>query len=132
MSDAQELADRYVEVWNERDDDERRRRIAALWVTNGVHYVAAREARGYTELEQRITGSHEKNVVLAGNRFRAAKDARALRDVITFHWEMLPAHDDTVLAIGLEFLVVNAEGRILTDYQFVLGQERPPAQSLAG
>jgi len=25
-----------------------------------------------------------------------------------------------VLAVGLEFLVVNAEGRIVTDYQFVL------------
>lgn len=122
MSRAQELADRYVEVWNERETETRRQQIAALWVTGGAHYVGTREARGYTELEQRIAGSHEKNVVLAGNRFRAARDACALRDVITFHWEMLPARGDTVLAVGLEFLVVNAEGRIVTDYQFVLPQ----------
>jgi hypothetical protein len=128
MSDPQKLANQYVEVWNERDAEERRLRIAALWVANGAHYVGTRKAHGYKELEERITGSHEKNVVLSGNRFRAVKDARALRDVITFHWEMLPAHGDTVLAIGLEFLVVNAVGRIVTDYQFVLGQEQPPAQ----
>lgn len=120
MSDPQELANQYAEVWNERDAEERRQRIAALWAADGVHYVGTREARGYRELEERITGSHEKNIVLLGNRFRAVNDARALRDIITFHWEMLPAHGDTVLATGLEFLVMNADGRIVADYQFVL------------
>jgi hypothetical protein len=132
MSDPQALADRYVEAWNERDAGERRQRIAALWVTDGVHYVGAREARGYKAIEERITGSHEKNVALAGNRFRAVKDASALRDVITFHWEMLSAHDDAVLAVGLEFLVLNAEERIVIDYQFIPGQAQPPVQGRVG
>jgi hypothetical protein len=61
-----------------------------------------------------------KNVRDGGHRFRAAKDARALRDVVTFHWEMLPADSEEVVATGIEFLIVDGEGRILIDYQFVL------------
>ena len=118
MLDPQTLADRYVAVWNEKDEARRRDAIASLWVPNGQHYVQGREAQGYEPLEKRIRGSHEKNVRDDGNRFRAAPGARRLRDVVTFYWEMLPANGDTVLVRGLEFLIVDDEGRILIDYQF--------------
>lgn len=118
MLDPQTLADRYVAVWNEKDEERRRDAIAALWVPDGQHFVAAREARGYPDLEKRIRGSHEKNVRDDGNRFRAAPGARRLRDVVTFYWEMLPTDADTVLVRGLEFLILNDEDRILVDYQF--------------
>jgi hypothetical protein len=118
MIDAQTLADRYVAVWNERDDGARRAAIAALWIPDGQHYVQGREARGHEALERRVRGSHEKNVRDDGNRFRAAKDARRLHDVVTFHWEMLPAGSETVLARGLEFLIIRDDGHILVDYQF--------------
>jgi hypothetical protein len=121
MLDPQTLADRYVAVWNETDETRRRDAIAALWVANGQHFVAGREVQGYAELEKRIRGSHEKNVRNDGNRFRAVPGARRLRDVVTFHWEMLPANADTVLARGLEFLIIDDEGRILVDYQFFPG-----------
>ena len=71
-------------------------------------------------LEERIKGSHEKNVRDGGNRFRAAPDARAVHDVVTFHWEMLPADRDEVVAKVSNFSIVNAEGRIRVDYQFPL------------
>jgi hypothetical protein len=118
MLDAQTLADRYVAVWNERDEGNRRAAIAALWVPDGQHYVKGQEARGLDALEKRVRGSHEKNVRDNGNRFRAASDARRLHDVVTFHWQMLPADRETVLATGLEFLIIGDDGRILVDYQF--------------
>jgi hypothetical protein len=118
MLDAQALADRYVAVWNERDEGSRRTAIAALWVPEGQHYVQGQEVRGHDALEKRIRGSHEKNVRDNGNRFRAARNARRLHDVITFHWEMLPADSETVSVRGLEFLVIADDGRILADYQF--------------
>jgi hypothetical protein len=118
MLDPQTLADRYVAVWNEADEKRRRDAISALWVPNGQHFVEGRQARGYEELEKRVRGSHEKNVKENGNRFRAAPGARRLHDVVTFHWEMLPANGDTVLVRGLEFLIIDDEGRILVDYQF--------------
>ena len=118
MLDPQTLADRYVAVWMEEDPERRRRQIAELWVPDGQHYVGERAARGYEALEQRISGSHERNVRENGHRFRAARDARALRDIVTFHWEMLPAGEERVLGRGFEILTLNGDGRILVDYQF--------------
>lgn len=120
MHNAQAIADSYVAVWNEADPARRRLAIAEIWAPDGEHFVDVREARGYDALEKRIIGSHEKNVRDGGHRFRAAPDARTLRDVVTFHWEMLPADSDEVVARGLEILIVNDWGRIVTDYQFVL------------
>jgi len=120
MLDAQELADRYVAVWNEADAESRRQQIGALWAPDGHHYVDVREAHGHAELEQRISGSHNRSVRDGGHRFRAAKDARTLHDLVTFHWEMLAAAEDGVVARGFEVLRVDAEGRILVDYQFIV------------
>jgi hypothetical protein len=118
MIDPQMIADRYVAVWNETDEMRRRDSIAALWVPNGQHFVQDRKAQGYEELENRVRGSNEKNVRDDGNRFRAVPGARHLPGVVTFYWEMLPANADTVLVKGLEFLIINDEGRVLVDYQF--------------
>jgi len=118
MDSAQQLADRYVAVWNETDAERRRQTIADLWIPEGEHYAGAREVRGYAALEERIRGSHEKSVRDGGHRFRAVKDAQALRDVVTFHWEMAPAESEKVAASGFIFLLVDGHGRIRVDYQF--------------
>lgn len=120
MSDAQALAEKYVAVWNEADAERRRQQIAALWVSEGQHYVDMRKAFGYAALEQRIIDSHNKNVRDRGYQFRAAKDARTLQDIAIFHWEMLSAAEERAIARGLEVVRVNAEGRILVDYQFIV------------
>lgn len=116
MLDAQTLADRYVVAWNERDADRRRNAIAALWSPDALRHSEARE---YEILAKRLLGPHETNVARDGNRFRAVRNARRLSDVVTFRWEMLPADSETVLASGLEFLIVDDEGRILLDHPFV-------------
>jgi len=117
---AQDLAARYAAVWNESDAATRREMIAGLWRPDGLHFVKDREARGYADLDRRIVGAYQKNVRDNGNRFRARADAQRLRDVVTFTWEMVPAGADTVLAIGLEVLVLDGEDRIVTDYQFII------------
>ncbi len=119
MHNAQALADRYVAVWNESDATRRRSAIAEVWTPTGEHYVGTREVRGHDALEARVAGSHEKNVRERGCRFRAVQDARALHDALIFHWEMLPGDRDEVLATGMIVLILDGEGRIRTDYQFV-------------
>jgi len=92
-----------------------------LWTENGEHYVKEREVRGYEQLYVRVAGSYEKNVLGNGFRFRAARDAQKLRDVVTFHWEMIRPQTGEVLATGLEVLRLDADGKILVDYQFIVG-----------
>jgi hypothetical protein len=118
--DAQQLADRYAAVWNESDPAARRDAIARLWLPDGVHYVAGREARGHAALEERIIGSYEKNVRDRGFKFRAVKNAQALRSIVTFNWEMIRLGSPEVVAVGLEFLEVDAEDHIVRDYQFIV------------
>ena len=118
MLDAQALADRYVAAWNEPDAISRSSAIAALWAPDALGHERAREPRGYGALGKLILGSPERNGGESGIRYRAAPTARLRGDVVTFRWEMLLAESETVLASGLEFLVVDNDGRILIDHPF--------------
>jgi len=119
MLDAQTLADRYVAAWNEPDATKRFIAIAALWAPDARRDGGARQPRGLGALGKLALGSAEKNGGQDGIRFRAAPSARRRRDVVTFRWEMLLAGSETVLASGLEFLIVDDEGLILVDHPFV-------------
>ena len=118
--DAQQLADRYAAVWNEPDPAVRRAEIEQLWRPDGEHFVKTKEARGYAALEERVSGAYDKNVRIGGHTFRAVRNAQGLHDVITFNWEMIEPATLEVLAVGLEFLRVDADGRIVSDHQFIV------------
>jgi ketosteroid isomerase-like protein len=134
---ATELARRYFALWNEPDADRRRRMIAELWTEDGRHIlqppqeireIAARpgialpailEARGYEQIEARAASAYEHWVGSEGLSFRGRDDAERLGDVVKFHWEAV-AKDGEVFAVGLNFLVLAADGRIERDYTFVV------------
>jgi hypothetical protein len=50
--------------------------------------------------------------------FRRRDDVERLHDVVKFHWEAV-SPDGEVTAVGLDFLVLGAEGRIRRDYVFI-------------
>ena len=134
---AAEVAEKYLALWNERDSDQRRRLIAELWTQDGRHIlqppqeiraIAARpgialtailEARGYEEIETRVASAYEHWVGSEGLSFRGRDDAERLGDVVKFHWEAV-AGDGQVFGVGLNFLVLAADGRIERDYTFVV------------
>ena len=47
-------------------------------------------------------------------------EAQALHGVVTFNWEMIRPATGEVLAVGLEFLQIDADGRITSDFQFIV------------
>ena len=132
-----DLAERYVTLWNEPDADRRRRMISELWVEDGRHLLqppqeiraiaaqpglgltAILEARGYAEIEARAASAYEHWVGFEGLSFRGRDDAERLGDVVKFHWEAV-AKDGEVSGVGLNFLVLAADGRIERDYTFVV------------
>ena len=134
---AAELAEKYVALWNEPDADRRRRMIAELWTEDGRHIlqppqeirvIAARpgiaimailEARGYEEIEARAASAYDHWVGSEGLSFRGGDDAERLGDVVKFHWEAI-AKDGETFAVGLNVLVLAADGRIKRDYTFVV------------
>jgi hypothetical protein len=134
---AAKLAEKYVALWNEPDADRRRGMIAELWTEEGRHILqppqeiraiaagpgialtAILEARGYGEIEARAASAYEHWVASEGLSFRVRDDADRLGDVVKFHWEAV-AKDGEVFAVGLNFLVLAADGRIERDYTFVV------------
>jgi hypothetical protein len=63
--------------------------------------------------------SYERFIASGEYDFRRRGDAERLRDVVKLSWEMVSTEDDSVAGVGLEFLVIDAEGRIRSDYQFI-------------
>ena len=118
MFDVQALADSYVAAWNETSADRRRAAIAALWAPERRHEAGSRSAPGFGALGRLIAAPREGRAGEEGLRLRAVQNAQRRRDVVTFRWEMMLG-DSVVLASGIEFLVVDEEGRILSDLPFV-------------
>jgi hypothetical protein len=134
---AAELAEKYISLWNEPDAGRRRRMITELWREDGTHILqppqeiraaaaqpglaltAILTARGYEEIEARATSAYEHWVDSEGLSFRARGDAARLGDVVKFHWEAV-AKNGELFGVGLNFLVLAADGRIDRDYTFVV------------
>ena len=117
MLNAQALADLYVAAWNEPDAAKRSSALAALWSPEAV---GDKGPRGYAALTRLTPATPGKSVRREGVRYRAAPSARLRGDVVTFRWEMLLAESETVLASGLEFLIVDDDGHILAEHPFAL------------
>jgi hypothetical protein len=133
---AEQLADRYLALWNEPDADRRGRIIAELWTEDGsqilqppqemraiaaspgIGLAATLEARGHAELEARAATSYEHWVGTEGLSFRGRDDVDGFGDVAKFHWEAV-TRDGEVAAVGLVFVVLAADGRIQRDYVFI-------------
>jgi hypothetical protein len=136
--DPNELADRYVALWNEPDRDRRREAVRTLWLEDGAHIlqppqevreIAARpgigltarlEAQGHAALEARATSAYEEFIAPGRFSFRRRDNVERLADVVKFNWEMVST-DGEVAGVGLEFLVLAPDGRIQRDYQFIEG-----------
>ncbi|MEV0182747.1 hypothetical protein AB0I54_26115 [Streptomyces sp. NPDC050625] len=134
--DPQSLSERYIGVWNEPDPEIRRKTVHDLWVEDGLHILrppqdmhdtavglgfstAVLEARGHEEVYARVERAYEEFVAPGTYCFRIQQAPRLLRDVVTFRWESFHREEDRVTGGGLEFLVLDEEGRIRLDYQFV-------------
>jgi hypothetical protein len=133
--DAQDLAARYIGLWNEPDPETRRKTVHALWAEDGQHILlppqqmhdqavglgftsAALEARGHDELHARVSRAYEEFVAPGTYEFRIQEAPRQLRDVITFRWESFHREEGQVTGGGRDFLVLDDTGRIRFDYQF--------------
>lgn len=134
-STTRDLVARYVGVWGEADAEQRRKAIETLWVEEGIHVLhppeeirtaaaglgfaaSTLEATGYDELEARVARSYEEFVAGGDYVFRPRDNAVRLKDLVKFSWEMVATANDEVVGEGLEILLVNADHRIVADYQF--------------
>ena len=116
---AQEFVERYVAVWNEPDERTRRARVAELWALDGAHFTNTSESHGHDAIAARIARAFDRFVGSRGFRFRALNGVDAHHDTVKFYWAMVPESGGMVSAVGSDFIVLDGEGRIRADYQFI-------------
>ena len=119
MGYAADLVNRYVELWNETDEEKRRKAIAELWTVDASHFSPSLEAHGHAALERRIRSAHERFVGHGRYVFTAIDNVDSHHGTVKFNWAMRPANGGDAVTIGFEFLLLDADGRIRVDYQFI-------------
>jgi hypothetical protein len=103
-----------------RDPPERRRQqIEVHRQGRSVPFRRGRQRRAAQEIEARPASAYEHWVGSEGLSFGGRDDAERLGDVVKFHWKAV-AKDGEAFAVGLNFLVLPADGRIERGYTFVV------------
>jgi hypothetical protein len=115
-----DFVDRYVALWNEPDADVRRRTIEELWAPDGSNYTPAMQAVGYEALDARVTSAYETYVGSGKYTFRPHVPAVGHHGVVKVIWEMVTDPEEEIASIGIEFLVLDDQGRIASDHQFIV------------
>jgi hypothetical protein len=74
--------------------------------------------RGHEELDARVARAYEMFVATGEMRFELGGAARRLRDVVKLEW-VARSPDGEAVGGGTDLLVLDADGRVSVDYQFV-------------
>jgi hypothetical protein len=114
-----DFVDRYVAMWNDRDAEQRKKTIAELFTHDGANYTRSLASHGLDQLQARVTAAYDHYVGTGDHIFRLATTPSAHHDVMKLTWEMVRVDTGDVAQVGLEFLVLDDEGRIRCDYQFL-------------
>jgi hypothetical protein len=119
MTTIEELTARYVAVWNEPDAATRDAGVAALWSADARACTSANEYVGVDAITGRVATAYEKFVAGQGYVFRSLGPAETHHDGVRIRWEMAPSAGGDAVSGGAQFLLLDADGRIRLDYQFI-------------
>jgi hypothetical protein len=119
MEDFHRLAENYISVWNEKDDDSRRKRIEELWTENGEYVFPQAILKGHEAILAGVTDAFG-HYGAKGLKFRLRENASpdANHHSVRFGWELVNPENGKVTMAGVDFVIVDDTGRIISDHQF--------------
>lgn len=107
MTNAPEIAARYVALWNETDAERRRDLIARNWTENASYVDPLMRGEGHDGIGALIAAVHQR---FPGHRFAVRGEADAHDDRVRFSWS-LGAEGAPPVAHGTDFAVLAPDGR---------------------
>lgn len=113
----EERVDRYLALWN-ADDDARHRLIEQVWAVDCSYLDHSCVARGQQDVEALIAKAH-RSFADNGVSLRPARNADGHHRAVRFNWTAVPADGGPAAASGLEFLLLDENGQVRADYQFI-------------
>jgi hypothetical protein len=108
MTDAVNIAERYIDLWNETDAQNRRKMIASAWTEDAIYVDPLMKGQGHGEIDALIGAVHQR---FPGHRFTLKGTPDGHGDRLRFSWT-LGAPDAAPVAHGTDFAVVAADGRL--------------------
>lgn len=115
-----ELAQRYIDAWNETEPTRRRTLIEQLWTADGSYTDPLVDVAGWDQLDATIGAVQGQ---FPGYAFRLAGAVDGHHDVLRFSWELGPPDaPDTV--VGFDVATV-ADGRLSAVHGFL---DKVPAE----
>jgi len=114
-----EFIDRYVAMWQEPDEESRRKLVTELWAPDGTQVFPAGEPSGHQAMFERVTRSFNLFNQSGEYAFRSTGDANGHHNLVRFNWEMVRTDNGEVADVGFELFVRDDADRIRFDYQFI-------------
>lgn len=107
MTTHNDIADRYIALWNETDPARRQALIAGTFAVEAVYRDPMMQGDGHAGIDAMIAGVQER---FAGLRFYRFGDADGHGDRLRFSWTLAPDGGEPI-ARGTDFATV-ADGRL--------------------
>ena len=109
----QEIAEQYIECWNQTDPQRRRELIDQVWAADASYTDPLADVRGREAIDAVIAAAQRQ---FAGLAFSLGGPVDANHNQARFTWHLGP-HGGEPLVIGFDVAVLDASGQI----QAVLG-----------
>lgn len=104
------IADRYLAVWNERDDITRRARIAQLFAAGATYADPMMRGSGIDGIDAMIVAAQRQ---FPGHRFFLHGTPDGHDDVVRFAWTLAPESPGAPVAKGSDVAYIDSHGRLL-------------------
>jgi hypothetical protein len=104
------IADRYLAIWNERDDITRRARIAQLFAAGATYADPMMRGSGIEGIDSMIAAAQRQ---FPGHRFFLHGTPDGHSDVVRFSWTLAPEGPGAPVAKGSDIAYVDGHGRLV-------------------
>jgi SnoaL-like protein len=107
MTDVKTIATGYIDLWNERTPDRRRKMLAANWTADAKYVDPLMSGEGHDGVDALIAGVQQR---FPDFRFRLIGEPNGYGEHVRFSWGLGPDGADSPIK-GTDFAVVK-DGRI--------------------
>jgi hypothetical protein len=115
-----QIVDRFVAMWNERDPDLRRKAIEEVYAPDAEYLMFAQDPLiGYDAIAAQIDYAHNLYYD-QGYEFKPSNNAEGHHNLVRFTWVLTHQETGDLFRNGAELFVLAPDGRIQHDYQFLL------------